>query len=259
MGGEFQVTSQVGVGTCVTFDVVLTVATGTEIGGATGPRALRLLPDHEGCRVLVVDDHFENCELLMHILQPLGFAVRQVADGPGALAQCAEWQPHVVLLDLLMPGMDGFETAERIRQAHGRDMKIIAISAADQSSFEPRAKAAGVDAYLPKPLREEALLMLLRQLAGVEYVYNDPADAVAQHAPDAVSPMTEALRALPPEMVAALLEATCRADYDELLDLTEQARKRDSRLADQLKRLVAAFDYVTLRRVLSAADPAGPE
>jgi PAS domain S-box-containing protein len=259
MGGEFHVTSQLGMGTCVAFDVVLTVATGTEIGGVTGPRALRLLPAYEGCRVLVVDDRFENCELLMHILQPLGFAVRQVADGAGALAQCAEWQPRVVLLDLVMPGMDGFEIAVRIRETHGPDMKIIAISAADQSSFEPRARAAGVDAYLPKPLREEALLPLLRQLAGVEYIHADRAEDTAQHAPDAESPMTDALKTLPRELVAALLDATCRADYDELLDLTEEARKRDGRLADQLKRLVAAFDYVTLRRVLTAADPADPK
>ena len=259
MGGKFGVTSQVGVGSTFRFDVLVSRVPAPAAGAerTAAPGLVRLRPGQPACRVLIVDDVPDNCDLLVQLLAPIGFEIRTAADGAGAVAQCQEWVPHLVLMDLRMPGMDGHEAIWRIRAAHGARVKIIALSASVFAEDRQQAEADGADAFLAKPLDHAELLERIKKLVGVEYVDAAPQEAAATgHDEVAVElPTAREMRRLPADLVAALREATRRADYRQMLTLTEQAATHDERLGRLLRQLVKRFDHDTLQALLSPHSP----
>jgi CheY-like chemotaxis protein len=113
-------------------------------------------------RVLVVDDNRDAAETMGLLLKLLGAEVRVVNDGPTALATIPSYRPTVVLLDIGMPGMDGYEVARRIReQPEGRDLMLIALTGWGQEKDRHRTSQAGFDHHLIKPADMSALESLL--------------------------------------------------------------------------------------------------
>ena len=256
MGGDLTASSQLGVGSTFRFDVRVGQPDETAPGEQNAPahRVLHLLPGLPACRVLVTDDSQENRYVLQYLLASVGFEIRTAKDGAEAVALCKEWAPHLLLLDLRMPVMDGYEAARQIRAAHGSAVKIIALSACVFAEDQQQALAAGADAFLSKPFLQEELLELIKQLIGVDYV-NDDSKAGAVEPPASGKPEVptadEILR-LPTGLVASLREATILADYDQMLELADQVAIRDGDLGRRLRQLVERFDYRTLQHVLSA-------
>jgi signal transduction histidine kinase/CheY-like chemotaxis protein len=118
-------------------------------------------------RVLVVDDNRDAAESLGVLLSLLGAEVRVVNDGPAALEILSEYQPSVVLLDIGMPGMDGYEVARRIRERpEFRDLMLIALTGWGQEDDRRRTSQAGFDHHLLKPADMTALKSLLMSLGG---------------------------------------------------------------------------------------------
>ena len=123
-------------------------------------------------RVLVVDDKRENRTILVKILSPLGFEISESKDGREALARTLEWRPDVILMDLVMPVMDGFEATRQIRQVPElKDVVVIASSASVFEQNRQNSLAAGCNDFLPKPIRTDSLFALLQQHAGVDWEY----------------------------------------------------------------------------------------
>ena len=103
--------------------------------------------------ILVVDDHPQNLKLVRAILAAEGYDVRTAADAEDALAMLESFTPRLILMDLQLPGMDGFELAKRLKQAPAtRSIVIIALTAYAMKGDEDRAVAAGFDGYLAKPI-----------------------------------------------------------------------------------------------------------
>ncbi len=120
-----------------------------------------------GRRVLVVDDNGDAAESLALLLHAVGAEVRTAHDGLAGLAQAAEFLPQAVLLDLGMPGMDGFEVARRLRgDARQAGLVIVALTGWGQEDDRRRTQAAGFDHHLTKPVDVDALLGILAR-AGV--------------------------------------------------------------------------------------------
>jgi CheY-like chemotaxis protein len=116
-------------------------------------------------RVLVVDDEIDTAETLAEVLETMGHTVRTAPDGTQALAAAADFAPEVVLLDLGLPGMDGFEVARRLRAAEVGTLKakIIAVTGYGQDVDKQNTERAGFDAHMVKPLKLAALEQLLAQ------------------------------------------------------------------------------------------------
>jgi PAS domain S-box-containing protein len=113
-------------------------------------------------RVLIVDDNADSAHGTAKILRRQGHDVQIVFDGPGALAAAQEYQPGYVLLDIGLPGMDGYEVAQRLRADETlRDATLIAVSGYGQDSDRRRSREAGFDSHLVKPVDPEELLALL--------------------------------------------------------------------------------------------------
>ena len=120
-------------------------------------------------RVLVVDDSRDAADSLRVLLELLGAQVQVAYDGPTALDACRGYQPEVVLLDIGMAGMDGYEVARRIRQGTGsKEVTLIALTGWGQEQDRRSSKAAGFDHHLVKPVDINALQGLLRAAHGVQ-------------------------------------------------------------------------------------------
>lgn len=113
-------------------------------------------------RVLVVDDNRDAGDSTGMLLELLGAEVRVEHDGPSALAAIDEWHPALVILDLGMPGMDGYEVAHRIReQPKHAELKVVALTGWGQEKDKQRTRDAGFDQHLVKPVDLAALEALL--------------------------------------------------------------------------------------------------
>jgi two-component system, chemotaxis family, CheB/CheR fusion protein len=115
------------------------------------PKPLRSeLEDETHGRVLVVDDNVDAADSLAALLRLMGRDARAVYDGESALAAIEEFRPELAILDLGMPGMDGYELAERLRERYAAaDLRLVALSGHGQT--QDAARAAGFDLHLVKP------------------------------------------------------------------------------------------------------------
>jgi DNA-binding response OmpR family regulator len=125
----------------------------------------------ESRRILVVDDNADAADSLGMLFQVRGDEVRIAYDGLEALEIAAQFQPEIVLLDIGMPKISGYDVARRLREARGDSVVIIAISGWGQDEDRKRARDSGFDHHFTKPVDFEALLALidggaLRPVAG---------------------------------------------------------------------------------------------
>jgi len=121
--------------------------------------------DSRGVRLLLVDDNRDAIELLTEFLDTKGYVTRMALDGPTGLAAANAFQPHIALLDVGLPVMDGYELASRLRQEPSlKGIKLVAITGYGQESDRHRAHAAGFDLHLVKPIEPGQLLRILREL-----------------------------------------------------------------------------------------------
>jgi CheY-like chemotaxis protein len=117
-------------------------------------------------RVLVVDDNRDAAEMLGEMLRHAGHQVRLAYDGLSALVMAAQSPPEVVLLDLGLPGIDGFEVARRLRADHpSSGMKIVALTGFGRDEDRRRTAEVGIDVHLVKPVEMDAILALLHEPA----------------------------------------------------------------------------------------------
>ena len=116
-------------------------------------------------RVLVVDDNRDSAETMEMLLQLSGYTVRTAYDGPSALPVVEEFQPDVILLDLGLPGLTGYEVAQRVQQMSlGRRPLLVAMTGYGQQGDRQRTRAAGFDHHLVKPVDLEMLQQILASL-----------------------------------------------------------------------------------------------
>lgn len=116
-------------------------------------------------RILIADDHPPGVELLEAYLGETAYDVRTAANGEETLRVIHEWHPDVVLLDIMMPKISGFEVCKQIRQEpKTRDIGVIMITALDQPADVDRAVDAGTDDFLTKPINQAELLVRIRAL-----------------------------------------------------------------------------------------------
>ena len=114
--------------------------------------ALKTNPGNEKCRVLVVDDNIDAAQSLAMLVEISGHETQVAYDGPSALKTALTWQPDVVLLDIGLPGLNGYEVAMRIRQESKRkDIVLVALTGYGQESDRKKSQDAGFDHHLVKP------------------------------------------------------------------------------------------------------------
>lgn len=130
----------------------------TESAGAVAEKNQTFSPAR---RVLVVDDNKDTATSLAMLLNTLGHKTHVAFDGPAALEAVRTFQPEIVLLDIGLPGMDGYEVVRRLQRDRRGDMLLVALTGYGQEEDIRRAKEAGFDCHLLKPVAHEDLQRLL--------------------------------------------------------------------------------------------------
>ena len=116
-------------------------------------------------RILIADDNAQNAELLEAHLDGTGYETRLAMNGEETLAAARDWRPDVLLLDVMMPKMSGFEVCKRLRSdVQTKDIGVIIVSALDQVADIERAVDAGTEDFLTKPINKTELLLRVRAL-----------------------------------------------------------------------------------------------
>ncbi len=137
----------------VTLPLVAAGGTGDAGGASAGNEGAT-----ESLRVLVVDDNRDHVDGWVNLLELDGHVVRGAYSGTQALRLATEFQPQLVLLDIGMPDLNGYEVARRMREATwGADMVLVAVSGWSQAEDKRQAEAAGFDGHLAKPASRDAL------------------------------------------------------------------------------------------------------
>jgi CheY-like chemotaxis protein len=186
MGGELYVKSAVGEGSTFWFALDLPevsewkvpeLSTEQYIIGYT-PIPPPFWGERGVFKILVVDDKPDNRAVLVNLLLPLGFDVLEAVDGRDGLNKLSEFEPDLILMDLVMPVMDGFEAIRHIRKSLTlKHIKIIAVSASSSvASREICAKAACND-FIPKPVQAQELFEKLQTHLGLEWIYEGRAES----------------------------------------------------------------------------------
>ena len=166
MGGEMTVSSKVGQGTIFQFSIEADLANREDVESKRPQRhVIALEPNQPTYKILVVDDKELNRQLLIKLLQPLGFALKSASNGEEAIAIWEEWNPHLIWMDLRMPVMDGYEATQRIKATtKGQATAIIAITASVLEEEKMVVLSAGCDDFIRKPFREEVAAIIENQL-----------------------------------------------------------------------------------------------
>jgi two-component system cell cycle response regulator DivK len=114
-------------------------------------------------RILVIEDHEENRRILHDLLASAGYAVIEAVDGEDGVALAGRHVPDLILMDIQLPGIDGYEATRRIKaQPALRAIPLIAVTSYALSGDDAKALAAGCDGYVTKPFSPRALLQVIR-------------------------------------------------------------------------------------------------
>jgi len=139
---------------------------------ASGP--LKSLDEEVAGSILVVDDNRHNLELLQAYLEELGVPVRTATQGEEAIQEVERSQPDLILLDVMMPRMSGFQACQRLKQNPAtRDIPVIMVTALNEVGDVERAVESGADDFLTKPVNKLELLTRVRSLARVRRLKRD--------------------------------------------------------------------------------------
>ncbi len=123
------------------------------------------VPQTSPARILIADDDPQGVELLEAYLASTGYDIRTAADGEEALKVIQEWQPDLVLLDVMMPKISGFQVCKRLRsEERTRRIAVLMVTALDQPSDVERAVEAGAEHFLTKPINKAELLRHIHAL-----------------------------------------------------------------------------------------------
>lgn len=247
MGSEIRVESCVGQGSTFWFELDVQVV----VEGTAAPAPKSIVTGYQGQRrkVLVVDDVAENRAVLIDMLGPLGFATAEAVNGREGLEQAEAGRPDLILMDVVMPEMDGLEAMRRLRQLPDfKGIPVIAISASASGSDEASSLAAGANTFLPKPINLSRLLAQIGALLKLEWI------DVLQAAPLAPEWTEEGRLAVPSAQEMEILHYLARlGNMQEILRRAEYLTGLDERyrpFADQLSLLAKEYRSKAILRLV---------
>ena len=279
MGGEIVVESQLELGTTFKFEIPVGAVYAADVPAPQINREVIGLEPNQPCyRILIVDDREDNRQLLVKMLSPLGFKLQQASNGCEAIEIWENWHPHLILMDVRMPVMDGYEATQEIKlriqqreqeqQGNGEmsislsDSPIPKIVALTASTIEGRRSFAlliGCDDFISKPFRKTDIFDTLKKHLGVSYIYSNSADFIStgdrSNQSDSTSNAVLAyLPKLPAEWVENMKQVIRSADFDLIARTIEEIRDAHPEFAEILQGHLNNFDYQKILNLIAEAE-----
>ncbi|NJO41715.1 MAG: response regulator [Cyanobacteria bacterium RU_5_0] len=231
MGSQILVQSQLGVGSVFSFNVNLPTATdwiqatittdGQKINGYEGQQRI----------ILIVDDKWENRSVVTSLLQPTGFKVVEAENGQEGLEKAMQFNPDLIITDVVMPVMDGYELLQHLRNSDTfKETRIVVSSASVSEMDQQKSVEAGGDDFLAKPVQADELFQILQKHLAIVWHYEQVVSFAASDDRSSMNGMISAPSALNPEIIAPSSETLAT-----FLKLAQQGRLQ--KLIEEAKRL----------------------
>ncbi len=210
--------------------------------------------DNGVIRVLITDDKYYNRAVIRGLLEPLGFVIAEAEDGQQCILQVQQFEPHLILMDLVMPVMTGFEATQVIRQmSFVHDIVIIAISASVLEKEKVASLSAGCNAFLSKPIQAEALFETIAIHLDLEWIYDHYDDEILITSISKIEVESADFVSPPQKEIALLYNLTLKGrlpDIRKEATRIAQMEKTFEPFAEELDRLAKDFDEEGLKAFL---------
>ncbi|MCT7965387.1 PAS domain S-box protein [Laspinema sp. D1] len=262
MGGEIQVSSILGVGSTFIFAIQVEPVPASEVPPTQSKgTVMGLAPDQPSKRILVVDDMLESRLLLIQLLGNIGFEVREAENGQEAIAASLQWQPDLILMDIRMPVMDGYEATKQIKAIAGNQKPaILALTAGVFEEDRSAVLAAGCDDFLRKPLEKDELFEKIGSHLNVNYIY-DP-DISPYHRLNSEREAGEIssdqlksyLERMPTQWIEKIYDAAAQCSDDMIIELIEEMPPDFEPAGRALSQLAENFQFHQIMHLTYAED-----
>jgi len=246
MGGKLHVESTLGKGS--TFWMALDLPA---VSGMSKPHEIKepTIVGFEGevRKILVVDDKEANRSVLTSLLTPLGFKILEAENGKECIDQTMFHKPDLILTDLVMPVMDGFEACRRIRKIpEFKDIIVIMVSASVFECYQEHSIEAGCDDFLPKPVSAKDLLEMLKKYLNLSWIYEGETttnDEKVEKLEKSESPQEDnVLSRLTQEQVDILLDLAMMGDLNAIVEKVTEFEQSNEKLVPFANKIRALAD-----------------
>ncbi|NEP84352.1 MAG: response regulator [Okeania sp. SIO3B3] len=261
MGGELHVESEQGHGSLFWFDIELPFVTlDTHFESVVNRRVVGYAGSQH-IKVLIIDDKDYNRAVIATMLQVLGFKVIEASNGQQGIERAVQILPEVIITDLIMPVMTGFEVAQHIRRIPelGEKTLIIATSASAFDEDKSKSVLSGCNAFLPKPVNPPDLLNLLQQHLQLEWIYDQPPTVSTPESNEELG--AESFPTPPADALRILQQAASTGDMRTVREQAKALGALDTQyqsLARKLETLASSFDDHKILELLESIVEASP-
>ncbi|MEH1874586.1 hybrid sensor histidine kinase/response regulator [Nostoc sp.] len=247
MGSDIHVKSQIDLGSSFWFELEIPEATDWVQSAMTASEKQIIGFEGSPYTILMVDDRWENRTVITNLLQPLGFNVVEASNGKEGLEIAIGLKPDLIITDLLMPEMDGFELIEHLR--HTPEIKDVLIIVSSASVFEAdkhRSLEAGGNAFLTKPIKVDELLHQLQQYLNLVWIYKQ-SQPDGEKAKEATTANSQSVQLTPPspQILQELVTLASKGNFNGILKWADQLEQTDTNFApfaNEIKQLARQFD-----------------
>ena len=245
MKGDLRVHSKLGIGTAFEFDIIAEPPDKEVLEKQTTKKIIGLASDLPNYRIAIVDDSVDNRQVVRQVLDPIGFQVREAANGKEAVAIWQDWQPHLIFMDIQMPVMNGYEATKQIKLQSQPQTIIIALTA-NTLENERTTIFDCCDDFIAKPFQVTDLLTKIEKHLKVRYHYQELEHSELgynslQLKPEAAQLTPEKLEMMTSVWLNKIQQAAQMADYELLQQLIEEIEPEYEETASGLNNWLQEF------------------
>ncbi|MGB3761449.1 MAG: response regulator [Rivularia sp. (in: cyanobacteria)] len=262
MSGNINIESTLQQGTIVKFDILSGSANHQQVNQSLPKgRVTGLAANQTEFCILLVEDNWDNRQLLIQILSPIGFKLIEANNGQEAIELWEKYHPHLILMDMRMPVMDGYQATKIIKQKEKEEKintesstPIIALTATAFNENKQLILAIGCDDFIPKPFQEELLLQKISLHTTAKYTYEFDRDI--SYIKSNINPeqlTSEALQVMPEKWCRELRNAALSCSQNTVLQLIEEIPQQYNNLQTQLNNLANNFQFDTIANISEQA------
>ncbi len=253
LGGTISVETEIGKGSVFSFSIPYQKGKPDSVFETNQkPRIVGLQSAQDKIRILIVDDSETNRNLLSQMLSSIGFETLEAEDGAQAIQSFLNWKPEIILMDMQMPVMDGYEATKKIKEATD-DQKpvIIAITASAFQDDRQKIMTAGVDGYISKPFKSENLYETIRQLTGITFRFDDEESEISLSKVKEPAILDEEIQKLPEKVVLDCIKAAENADYFQLIEMIQEISVSHHQVGEKMMEFANRYEYENILALLN--------
>ncbi|MCX6279973.1 MAG: response regulator [Bacteroidetes bacterium] len=253
MGGDITVASEKGKGSVFTINVEIREGKPEVREAYISKRVTGIDNPNDVYRLLIVDDKEENRQVMGSFLRLAGFETNEAVNGADAITKFEEWNPHLILMDMRMPVMDGYEATRHIKSTEkGKQTPIIAVTASSHEDEKQKTSTLDIEGYIRKPFHESDLFDIIGKALGIEYVYKEEttSDTLSKYLNNN-GIVEDDIAKLPEELVLQMMRAVESADFHLLTAHIKSIENDYPHLCSHLMTEATDFNYNYLLQILT--------